>query len=192
MIFGSVNLKFAMTASIFTTASLMMSLGLAWTLIECHQRLIKAQVDRVELALPRREFAIGRKDARHIGDVVLIIGRVVELDQITVLQSGGVFVVVRIERVPARSNQREVCRALRAVFFEDEFGGGLQFVLEHSGPGIAHGLHNGQSGDARGFADDGDFAGAFESAHRVEDRIQVLHVDLRRERLELPNENLFA
>ncbi len=157
-----------------------------------HQRLIEPQIDRVILALPRRELAVGGKDACHVRNVILVIGRVVELHQIAVLQPGGVFVVVRVERVAARSDQREVGRSLRAMLFEDEFGWGLQLILEHSRPGLAHRFHNAEAGDARGFADDSDFAQALERAHRVEDRIEVLHVDLWRKRFDLLNEDLFA
>jgi hypothetical protein len=114
------------------------------------------------------------------------------LHEIAVLQFGRVFVIVRIERVPPRRNQREVGRALRAVFFEDKLGGRLKLVFVMSRSSLAHRFHDSQARDARGFADDGDFAGTFESAHRVEYRIEVLHVDLRRERPELLNENLFA
>src|SRR5581483_5169007 len=46
--------------------------------------------------------------------------------------------------------------------------------------------------DACGFADDGDLARTFESAHGVEYRVEALHVDLRARRLELLHKDLFA
>ena len=50
----------------------------------CQQRLVEPQIDGVELALPRAEFAAGRKDPCHVARVVFEVGRVVELDEVAV------------------------------------------------------------------------------------------------------------
>ena len=70
-IFGSVNLYSAMAVSIFGNARVHHFAGGAWTVMDVMRRLIEAEVDGVELALARREPAVGRKDARDVGLVYL-------------------------------------------------------------------------------------------------------------------------
>ena len=139
-----------------------------------HQRLVQLQVDRVELALARREPAVGREDARDVGLVVLVVGRVVELDEVAVLQRRRVLVVVRVVGVRAGGDEREVRRAVGAVLLEHELGVGLQLVLVHARPRVAHRFHDAEAGDARRLADDGDLPRALDGAQRVEDRIEIL------------------
>ena len=50
-----------------------------------HQGLIEPQIDLVELALPARELSVRGKHPRDVRDVVVVVGRVVELHQIAVL-----------------------------------------------------------------------------------------------------------
>ena len=73
-----------MIASIFLTASTVTSVGRHVDLDRRHQRLVELQVDAVHLALARRELAVGREHARDVRLVVLVVGRVVELDEIAV------------------------------------------------------------------------------------------------------------
>ena len=157
-----------------------------------HQRLIEAQIDRVELALARAEFPVRREHPRDVGLVVLVVGRVIELHQIAVLQLRGVLVVVRVERVRAGRNEREIRSAVGAELLEDELRVGLQFVFVQARPGVAHRLHDAEAGDAGGLADDRDLTRAFGDAQRVEDRIEVLDLGLRRRRLQLRDERLLA
>ncbi len=153
-----------MTASIFTTASLIMSRGARVDFDGGHQRLVEAQVDAVILTLPRRELAVGGKHAGDVGSVVFVIGRVIELHQVAAFQLRGVLVVVSVVSVGAGGDERKVSRAIGAVFLENEFGIRLQFVFVHARPGVAHGLHDAEPGDARGFTQDGDLARALGAA----------------------------
>ena len=63
-----------------------------------HQGLIETQVDLVELALPDRELAVGGKHAADVRGVVLVVGRVVELNDVTILQLAQAAVVVACRR----------------------------------------------------------------------------------------------
>ena len=157
-----------------------------------HQRPIQLQVDGVELALPRREPAVRRKHARHVRLVVLVVGRVVELHEVAVAQRGGVPVVVRVVRVRAGRDQREVRGPEGAALREHELGVRLQLVLGHARPRVAHRLHDAEPGEARGLADERDLARALHRAHRVEHRIEILQLRARRRGAQLLPEHLLA
>ena len=157
-----------------------------------HESLIELQIDRVELALPCGERAVGREHPRDVRLVVLVVGRVVELHQIAVGDFRGVLVVVRIDRVRAGRDEREVRRPVRAVLLEHVLRFRLQLVLEHPRLHMAHRLDNREPRDARRLADDGDFAGALRDAKRIEDRIEIPDGRLRRRGLQLCDERVLT
>ncbi len=157
-----------------------------------HQRLIQTQVDLVHLALARRELSAGGKHARDVRLVVLVVGGVIELHQVVGFEHGRVAVVVRVVGVLSGRDEREVRRAERAELLEHELRVGLQLVFVHAGFCVAHRFHDAEAGDARRFADDGDLARTLHCAQRVEDRIEVPDLGLRRGRLQSGDERGFT
>jgi hypothetical protein len=101
-------------------------------------------------------------------------------------------VIVRVPGIFAGGDQGEVTRTIGAVLLEDVLGIGLQLILLHAGAGIAHGLDDAESGDARGFANDGDFARALDAAQLIENGIEVFDFGLRRGGFEMFDEGLLA
>ena len=156
------------------------------------QRLIELQVDPVVFALPRREAAVDREDARHVGLVVLVVGRVVELHQLAVLQHLGAAVIVRVVAVPAGRHQREVGDAERAVLLEDVVGLRLQLVLAQAGTAGAHRGDDALAGDPGRFAQQRDLPRALHGPQRVDDRIEIADLQRRRRRLQAGDERRFA
>ncbi len=65
-------------------------------------------------------------------------------------------------------------------------------MLPHSRVRVSNALHQAQAGQARGFADDGDFAGALAQSQAVENGIEILDDARGRTRLQLLNELLLA
>ena len=61
----------------------------------------------------------------------------------------------------------------------------------HTRPGIAHGLDDAEAGDARRFPDDRNLARALHRAQRVDDRVEVLDLGLRRRGFQLGDEGGF-
>ena len=104
----------------------------------------------------------------------IVVGRVVEQDQVAVLRLGLRRVVVRVVAVLAGGDQREVRDALRVVDLEDVVADRFDLVLVHPRPGRAHGLHHSHTGDSRGFADQRDLARALDEAQRIDERIEIL------------------
>ena len=157
-----------------------------------HQRAVAAQVDRVDLALPRREAAVGREHAGDVRGVVGDVGRVVEQHEIAVLQHRLAAVIVRVVGVLPGGDEREVADALRPVLAEHVVGDGRQLALLLSGPRRLHRLEDPGRRDARRLADRLDLAPALHEAHAIEDRIEILDADLRRARLDPRDERRFA
>ena len=148
-----------------------------------HQRAIAAQIDRVNLALPRREAAVGREHARDVRGVVGDVRGVVEEDEVAVLEHRLAAVVVRIVGVPAGRDEREVADALRPVLAEHVVGDGRQLAFALAGPGRLHRLEDAGRRDARRLANGLDLARALDQAQAIEDRIEILDPRLRRRAL---------
>jgi hypothetical protein len=156
------------------------------------QGLIETQIDGVELALAGSELAVGGEDPGDVGGVIFVVGSVVELDQVAVFEFCRRFVIVRVIRVFSGGYQREVGGAVGAVFLEDEFGVGLEFVFVHAGAGVTHGFDDAEAGDAGGFADNGDFARGLDGSHLVEDGVEVADFGGWRRGFEFGDKNFFA
>ena len=156
------------------------------------QGLIQLQVDAVVFALTRREAAVDGKDAGDVGLVVLVVGRVVELDQLTVPQHLGAAVIVRVVGVPAGRHQREVGDAEGAVLLEHVVGFRLQLVLAPAGTGGAHRGDDALAGDPGRLAQQGDLPRALHGAQRVDDRIEIADLQRRRRGLQAGDERRFA
>ena len=104
--------------------------------------------------------------------VVLEVGRVVVEHQVAVVERRLRRVIVRIVRVPAGGDQREVADALRVVLLVDVVGDRLELVLEHARLRRLHRLEDAERRQPRRLADQRDLARALDRAasRRAPDR----------------------
>ena len=88
--------------------------------------------------------------------------------------------IVRVHRVRPRCRERKVTWALRVVTAKHPLGGRAQLVFALAGGGFPHRFHDAEPGDPRHLPHHRDLSRALDEAHRVDDRIEVLDLDLRR------------
>ena len=171
----------------------MMSLRRRVHLDRRHQRLIEPQVDRVELALPRREACRWpeTRASRPTGSTCsrarsrTARGR---RPSASPCSCGSAS-----RRCSARSRSARSTTARSAPhFLNTNSASACSSYSFMPGLRVAHRLHDAEPGDPRRLADDGDLARALDRAQRVEDRIEVRDLGLRRGRLQLLDELLLA
>src|SRR5206468_1451441 len=79
------------------------------------RRLLRTQHQIVDRLLPRREAAVDRERARHVGGVLAPFRRGIDQDQIAVLGAAAVDVVVQRRGVGAAAHDRGISDAVGAV-----------------------------------------------------------------------------
>ena len=140
------------------------------------RRLLRAQHQIVDRLLPRREAAVDRERARHVGGVLAPFRRGIDQDQIAVLGAAAVDVVVQRRGVGAAAHDRGISDAVGAIAAEPVLEGRFDLVFVHS---RARGTHRGDvpgDADVDGAPQPGDLVGVFHDAHRIDDREHVAHV----------------
>ena len=102
------------------------------------RRVLRAQHDLVDFALPRREFAVGGKRARDVRGIAGVLRANIQHHDVAVLNLARKLVVVQRRGIRARADDRRVALRFRAAHGVNlhHFGGDLIFVK--TGP---HHLH---------------------------------------------------
>src|SRR5450755_4744103 len=138
--------------------------------------------DVVELALGRREAAIGGKGARDVAGVAIDLAARIDQAQLAGAQPRAARHVVKDAGVGAGGNDRAVSRAFAAQAAEFMQKLGLDLVFGDAGLGLgappcrakAHRANVRAGADGRGAAHCCQFARVFEEPHLAEDRRQIM------------------
>ena len=114
---------------------------------EVHTRLyrgqrgvLRAQHDFINFALPRREFAIGRKSSRNVRGVSGELCADVEQDDVAVFDFARQLVVVEDSGIEPGSDDGRIAFGFGASHGVDFHHAGRDLILEQARPHYAHGF----------------------------------------------------
>src|SRR6266446_1282793 len=141
-------------------------------------RVLRAENDFVDLALPRRELAVGGNGARDVRGITGVLRANVHDHDVAVFYFARELVVMERSGVRAGANNRGVALRFRAApgLNFDHFRRNLIFIKSR----VCQ-LHRFQVGvqcHVNRFFQEGDFAGRLDLAHRANLRANVLELGL--------------
>ena len=140
----------------------------------------------------RRERAVGRIRARHVGAVALHLRAEIGQQEAVAHDRVVVRLVVERRRVPAGGDDRRKRPAAGPEVPERELDGGLHLVLVRRGHDPRHRRLLGLDRDVDGALDQGQLRRALGFAHRQQERRRIAEPDLRISLPQLVGELLLA